>query len=669
MAKLNATGSALVYSTYLGGSANDGGDGIAVDSSGNAYVTGQAESANFPAAHPLQANLAGKSNVFVAKLNSAGSALVYSTYLGGNDQNYVDYGSGIAVDSSGNAYVTGQTDSSNFPTASPFQANLGAPAATNAFVSKLNWAASTSTLSLIYSTYLGGNNSDSAYGIAVDSSGNAYITGSTNSPNFPTASPLQSFLAARDATNAFVSKLNWAASTSTLSLAYSTYLGGSNNDSGDAIAVDSYGNAYVAGVTNSSDFPTTLDAFQRTLGGAGANNAFVAEISTSAAAPGVSLSTNNLTFPGQPVGSTSAAQSVTLTNSGTYVLTLAVGISGDFALTTTGTSCPSSESVLAPGASCTINVTFTPAGTGTRTGALTISDNVIGTPQSVSLTGTGTAPVAGVSPPSLTFGNQDLGTTSASQPVTVSNPTGTAALTITSIATSPGFAQTNTCDGGNIAIGGSCTINVTFSPALTATAGTITGTLTITDNDSGVAGSMQTVTLSGTAVNPVMGPPPVSLTDNEAITVVDTPLVVAMPPLLTATAPVAYYSVGSLGFGAQSQTLPLTVSNLGQANLSLDAVASPASPFSIAQMECTNGALSPAHDASAGGSMHLLDLLHRSPVGHADRRNHVYGQRCAEQSHQHANGVELHPDDSAQWCGNEHGAAITTFCHCFRSRE
>ncbi len=107
---MDPTGTSLLYSTYLGGSVQDGGNAIAVDSSGNAYVTGFTQSADFPTANPLQASLAGKNNAFVAKLNPTGSALVYSTYLGGNDQTYTDAGLGIAVDSSGNAYVTGQTD-------------------------------------------------------------------------------------------------------------------------------------------------------------------------------------------------------------------------------------------------------------------------------------------------------------------------------------------------------------------------------------------------------------------------------------------------------------------------------------------------------------------------------------------------------------------------------
>ncbi len=181
VSKLNPVGSALVYSTYLGGSTSDYGSAIAVDSSGNAYVAGYTGSSNFPTANPLQANLRGYQNAFVAKLNAAGSALVYSTYLGGS---LYDSGYAIAVDSSGNAYVAGGTNSVNFPTANPLQANL--TGYQNAFVAKLNPAGS----ALVYSTYLGGG-SDNGTGIAVDSSGSAYVAGWTQSSDFPTANPLQ----------------------------------------------------------------------------------------------------------------------------------------------------------------------------------------------------------------------------------------------------------------------------------------------------------------------------------------------------------------------------------------------------------------------------------------------------------------------------------------------
>ena len=182
VAKLNAAGSALVYSTYLGGSGYDQGIGIAVDSSGNAYVMGFTSSTNFPTASPLQATYGGGYDAFVSKLNAAGSGLVYSTYVGGSREDWVQ---GIAVDSSGNAYVTGYTYSTNFPTASPLQATNGG--GNDAFVTKLDAAGS----ALVYSTYLGGSSYDYGLGIAVDSSGNAYVTGGTSSTNFPTVNPLQ----------------------------------------------------------------------------------------------------------------------------------------------------------------------------------------------------------------------------------------------------------------------------------------------------------------------------------------------------------------------------------------------------------------------------------------------------------------------------------------------
>jgi hypothetical protein len=308
VAKLNASGNALVYSTFLGGSSWDDGHGIAVDSSGNAYVTGLTYSTNFPMLNPLQASNGGLDDVFVTKLNASGSALVYSTYLGGSHQ---DAGiGGIAVDSSGNAYVTGMTISTNFPTANPFQASRGG-GTYDAFVTKLNASGS----ELIYSTYLGGGYDDIGQGIAVDSSGNAYVTGNTGSSDFPMANPLESCTSNR----AFVTKLNTSGSELVYStclgtyvgygiavdssgnayvtglksssgasvafftklnasgneLVYSTYLGGSGDEYAYGIAVDSSGNAYVTGFTTSTDFPTA-DPFQASYGGS--YDAFVTKI-------------------------------------------------------------------------------------------------------------------------------------------------------------------------------------------------------------------------------------------------------------------------------------------------------------------------------------------------------------------------------------------------------
>jgi hypothetical protein len=153
--KINAAGSVLVYSTYLGGSGDDHGYSIAVDTGGKAYVTGFTLSRNFPIAHALQASNGGSYDAFVTKINGAGSALVYSTYLGGNG---VDSGNGIVVDGSGSAYVTGATSSTNFPTGSALQASNGG--GNDAFVTKINGAGS----ALVYSTYLGGNGDDYGYG-------------------------------------------------------------------------------------------------------------------------------------------------------------------------------------------------------------------------------------------------------------------------------------------------------------------------------------------------------------------------------------------------------------------------------------------------------------------------------------------------------------------------
>ncbi len=261
--KLNAAGDGLVYSTYLGGSGDDLGYGIAVDAQGSAYITGSTTSTNFPTKNPLQGTLGGGfEDAFVTKLNAAGDALVYSTYLGGSGG---DAGSGIAVDAQGNAYVTGSTGSTNFPTKNPLQTLSGS---FDAFVTKLNAAGD----ALVYSTYLGGSGSDRGSDIAVDAQGNASITGGTGSTNFPTKNPLQATFG-----GAFVTKLNATGDA----LLYSTYLGGGGFDNGNGIAVDSQGNAYVTGYTASTNFPTK-NPLQGTNGGG--KDAFIAKISSGAAA-------------------------------------------------------------------------------------------------------------------------------------------------------------------------------------------------------------------------------------------------------------------------------------------------------------------------------------------------------------------------------------------------
>jgi len=258
--KLDPAGSALVYSTYLGGSAYDRGSRIAVDADGNAYITGSASSDNFPTTvGAFQPSYGGLGDAFVTKLNPTGSALVYSSYLGGSGSatgsvSGEDDGNGIAVDAGGNAYVTGTTFSADFPTtAGAFQTTFGGG---GPFVTKIDPTGSV----LVYSTFLGNGAGGSA--IAVDADGNAYVTGGAGASFVTTAGAFQTTFAS-GRSDAFVTKLDPTGSA----LVYSTYLGGDGDEDGHAVVVDAGGNAYVTGKTTSSNFPTTLGAFQTTYAG------------------------------------------------------------------------------------------------------------------------------------------------------------------------------------------------------------------------------------------------------------------------------------------------------------------------------------------------------------------------------------------------------------------
>jgi uncharacterized repeat protein (TIGR01451 family) len=243
--KLNAQGNALVYSMFLGGEANDSTEGVAVDSSGNAYVTGGTKSIGFPiTSGAVQDFSAGDTDAYLTKINATGSGLLYSSLLGGTGS---DRGSGVAIDSSGNAYVAGFTSSQDFPTVNAFQNSPGG--SFDAFVAKLDTNAS-GVASLVFCSYLGGISDDKAYGIAIDSSGNnVYLTGQTSSNNFPVLNPAQP--AFGGSFDAFVAKIS-----STGSKVYATYLGGTGDDRGTGIAVNSAGAAYLTGFTSSTNFPT-----------------------------------------------------------------------------------------------------------------------------------------------------------------------------------------------------------------------------------------------------------------------------------------------------------------------------------------------------------------------------------------------------------------------------
>jgi hypothetical protein len=262
--KMNSTGTALIYSTFLGGSGFDLASKIAIDSSGNAYVTGFA-GAGFPVTPgAFQTLFSGGNDAFLTKLNATGTALFYSTFLGGSGN---DIGNGIAVNAAGNAYVTGTTDSSNFPTMPGAFQSVKA-VGLDAFVAELSATGN----SLAYSTYLGGAANDFGNDIALDSAGNASVVGQTGSSDFPTtADAIQSGFGGGNG-DVFISRL----SPTGTELVFSTYLGGSNTDSGLSLAVDAAGRISVTGVTFSDDFPTTPGAFQTTFGGA--SDAFVAKV-------------------------------------------------------------------------------------------------------------------------------------------------------------------------------------------------------------------------------------------------------------------------------------------------------------------------------------------------------------------------------------------------------
>jgi hypothetical protein len=547
--KLNATGSALVYSTYLGGiptgvssltPPGDTGTGIAVDSSGDAFVGGTTDSLNFPttasafqAANPM----AGQIHGFLSELNPAGSALVFSTYLGGTATDQVN---GIALDSSGNVYATGWTTSVNFPTTpGAFQTGFyGSPGLyiTDAFIAKFSSAGN-----LVFSSLFAGSGGDMANAVAVDGSGAAYITGqinpSTTLDDFPVTPG--AWETTTTYSTAFLAKLH----PDGCALEYSTYayfqqsnppvlngvtlgVDGSNdayvgfsadgaaspmafpnelqpdlgsqmflmemNPSGSAplfttplgggllghivgMAVDAQGDIYVAGNTGANDFPV-VNALQPLCAacqvpnhqGPSPTNAFIARISP-ATPSGISLTRTSLTFPPAPVSAASpATQLVGVMNNQSVALNIqSVAVSGSgYTLPVSSTPCTGS---IAPGAGCIIAVQFNPTATGTQTGTVTLSDDAPGSPQQISLNGTGLADF------SLTLNDSNpgplvAGTDSASYTI-YPNPASGVGLLPGSVAFSCTNISPATCTFNPSTVpltGGSVTLTVTGLSQLTS---------------------------------------------------------------------------------------------------------------------------------------------------------------------------------------------------------
>jgi hypothetical protein len=251
----------LLWNTYLGGAQLDSGSGVGVDAAGNVYVAGETQSTDFPLVNAFQTSQKGAASGFVTKLDPTGQKILYSTLLGGNDNNFAD---AIAVDSAGNAYVSGLTSSKDFPTKNAFQPHYGGQGPSfiygDGFVTKLDPSGQ-----IVYSTFLGGHYDEEARAIAVDATGAAYVTGNTDSADFPVKDPVQPVFQSAPCsvvngklvpcTDAFITKLDTSGA-----LVWSTFWGGSRNSTGTGIAVDSSGNVYASGSTESRDM-NVVNAF------------------------------------------------------------------------------------------------------------------------------------------------------------------------------------------------------------------------------------------------------------------------------------------------------------------------------------------------------------------------------------------------------------------------
>ena len=620
VAKFNTSQSgsgSLAYSTYLGGSGAEFATGITVDSPGNAYVTGITGSySTFPTTNGAyqQTGYPPVWLAFITKINStATSPLAYSTLIGspaGSITGSNVASLGIAIDSSGAAYITGvatyyfPTTANAYQTACTSVATGGGPECTqDAFVLKL----SADGGSLVYSTYFGGDGNDQGLGIAVDGQGDAFITGytapseanlSTYVNHFPTtADALQPSCGLIKNTSACSPDAFLAEFDPNGALLYSSFLGGSLEDFAVGIALDSSGNPFVVGYTNSGDFPTTQGAYKTTI--PGSNDVFASKfVFVTTSAPSAEYSnTGPIDFGAVDVNS-SGTQQLVLTNAGTSPFTIsAISFSGSStAFSVTNAVCngvadfPFSSSVsLGGGQSCTFTLQFAPTFFGSgQAELLTILDTATGsnaspappgsTGQSFLLLGDGAQPFATFSPSNSSY---NLGSVTegqnATQTITLSN-TGAGPLMLNGVSfglsTSPGFSFSTTCTvPSTINPGGSCTVTVRFAP--TNTLGPVSVSLTFADN----AGPGQS-TLASTTGNPYYQ-------------------VVSFTGTGVAAPPFALFSPMQLNFGNVVQntaaTKTVAVQNTGTGPLTLDLVyfgVLPPPGFSYTQVVC-NGVTEP----------------------------------------------------------------------------
>lgn len=480
LAEFASASGALVYSTYFGINATVGGSSIAVDANGNAYVAGfTSMPVNFPATNAFQATYGGGAfDAFVMQINPklATQGLVYASFLGGSQS---DQPTAIAVDSSipPDAYITGATLSPDFipssgVTNAPYQTTL--KGSSNAFLAVISQTTG-GVPSIQYETYLGGTGADTGRGIAVLSPTQVYVAGSTSSGGFPVLCSLQGFSGTQDA---FLTELNPTIGGAA-SLVYATFLGGSVTTEANAVAADSAGDAIVFGDTLSHDYPLATNAnngFQPTCTSCAATTVSADAVLTKVAlgsAPAACAAFNPavVNFGALPTGTASPPVNILLTNGGDANLNVSgVTITGannaDFSQMNTCLS----NSPIAPGGNCGFAVTFTPSVVGTETAALQMADDGVGTPQTLTLAGTGASGEVTLSQTSLNFGNVAQGTTTAPSTSILTN-TGNATLSITNAkisganATDFAFGGSNTCIAGAAVLpDASCTIAVDFAP-------------------------------------------------------------------------------------------------------------------------------------------------------------------------------------------------------------